>query len=1041
MLRPTNWGVAMLGANGFGRLRRTRLIALIPIITLVAVGLGMIVLRDEGTASAQNLDRFAAMTFGAQGGAAALASGPISTSESTTPATFTKYRTPNGWKLRPAGTQIDTQRAPTGVAVAPDAETAVAVNSGIFDQQITVVNTSTLTKTLEFTTDLYMGAAIDSANNLWVSTGNRNRIYQYTLAGGVATCVRCSRVLPGAPDEGPLPAINVIGYPGNMVLGTDKRLFVAGNLSVPSSYIDGKVAGAGPVCAGGSSICSVINVVDVTDPQASSPPVRYVPVGRDAFGLALNEAQGKLYVTNWADETNPSRGSGKGTVSVIDLATETEVQVVPVGHHPTAIALNPAGGTLFVANTADDSLSKLSLGADGLVTGTSTIDVRTTSEAPRAAAPLTLNFTVDGAYLLVGLAGQNAVEVRTAAGDAIPRPGLVLGASYGFALDVPHTYIPTGWYPSAMTTAAHPDVATASRLYIANLKGIGAGPGDNAQAAPTVGSRTQGVLQVIDLPVDPAARNRSFDKWTAKVVKNNKWVPLFKTSVSDPAKDPCLAAPLPGGGTTLSTFLCEQAKKTGVSPYHVVYLVKENKTFDAFFGDVKTRGLPNADADPAFLLFGEDEGMKNQHNLARLFAVGDAFWADSEQSTTGHSWTSAGYATEYNEITWNPEYSEGLRGNRWGGQYEGSTPGPTASDPEIAEQEGELFDPAERFVDLLAEPGTNPRNATFRVYSDDVNRDTPAVQQQVPLSLWGIGSSAVHHGRDLDFPDTDRARLFVDGATVSHAWSGDQGPPPPSYEKEIGFCGAPDDPLVDNAPDSFCARPGAAPGEYEKFSLDAWTAQYQACRTGGSDDKTCQSAMPNFLYMALPVDHTLGFNPLSPTPQSMVADNDYATGLIVDALSKSPFWKNTLVVITEDDTQLAGDHVDAHRTFLLTAGGLARRHGPQGAASHQAGSFPSILKTVEVLFGIRQLTIYDRAAVPLHDFVIQKGNDKNNVVYDAVDPGVPFATNPTTGTLAVLSQKVDWRLDRGDPDLVTAIMYNGIRGRPLPEKYLQLARE
>jgi hypothetical protein len=65
-------------------------------------------------------------------------------------------------------------------------------------------------------------------------------------------------------------------------------------------------------------------------------------------------------------------------------------------------------------------------------------------------------------------------------------------------------------------------------------------------------------------------------------------------------------------------------------------------------------------------------------------------------------------------------------------------------------------------------------------------------------------------------------------------------------------------------------------------------------------------------------------------PPSMVADNDYATGQVIDALSHSPFWKNTLIFITEDDTQASGDHVDGHRTFLLTSGGLARQLGPQG---------------------------------------------------------------------------------------------------------------
>lgn len=1047
---------------------------------VLAIGAGLLVSRStEQSRPRDGLSRFAEVTFGDAGRAALdqRASGE-GTPPGATPF-FTEYRTPNGWLLRPAGVQIDTQRAPTGVAVSPDNLTVVAVTSGIFDEQITAVDAVSLASMNEFTTDLYLGAAMDGDNNLWVSTGSRNRIYQYQIEHApdgrpVLRCVRCSRVVPGSPESGLtehgfLPSIPVIAYPGSMALSSD-LLYVAGNLSVPSSYIDNRTAAPGPTCAD-SSICSVVSVVDIANPFAPSPSVRFIPVGRDAFGLVLNEGGGKLYVTNWADETNPARGRGRGTVSVVDLATEKEVQVFPVGRHPTGIALGPDGRSLFVANSADDSLSNLTLRSDGLIASSSTIDLRTTADAPRAAAPLGLGFSADGSYLLVALAGQNAIEVRTAAGKAIARSvqvtipaetaatgrpvsSLRCAGSGGEGaerpqcatqtLRIPHTYIPTGWFPSALTASPHPNDSSKGRLYVTDLKGVGAGPGHNAQASTLMGSRTQGILQVIDLPADAEAQAALFDQWTATVVENNNWAPIFNTRIRDAAADPCLPAPV-GSETTFSRFLCEESKKQGRSPYHVVYIVKENKTFDVFFGDINALGLPDADADPAFLLFGETGGTKNQHNLARLFTIGDDFWADSEQSTTGHSWTSAGYATEFIEITWNPEYSQGFRGNRGSGQYEGQFSGP--GDPEIAEQEGELNEPEERLVDLMADTKINRRKADFRIYSSDVNDESEARRWMFPLGHWGLGgrAEAIHGGGDLDFPDTDRAKMFLYGHTVSQAWTAcgipctsAPSPPPASYQKEIGICGAPDDPEIPNAPRTFCERPGSSDSEYGDFALDAWTAQYQQCIATGKRDDECQSAMPNFLYMALPVDHTLGFHPFSLTPQSMVADNDYATGLIVDALSKSPFWKNTLILITEDDTQLAGDHVDAHRTFLLSAGGLSRRHGPQGRAAHQPASFPSVLKTAEVLFGLPPLTIYDRAAVPLHDFVVNSLGDRNTVVYDVADPGIPFARNPATGTLAELSLMVDWRLDMGDPDLVTALMYHGIRGWPLPDKYLDL---
>src|SRR5207247_7179450 len=105
-----------------------------------------------------------------------------------------------------------------------------------------------------------------------------------------------------------------IGYPGNIVLGPNGRLFVAGNLSVPSSFNQGK---GGAACAS-SDICSVVTVIDVSDPFAPSPAVHYVPVGRDAYGIAVNAKAQKLYVSNWADDTNPARAHGTGTVTCAD---------------------------------------------------------------------------------------------------------------------------------------------------------------------------------------------------------------------------------------------------------------------------------------------------------------------------------------------------------------------------------------------------------------------------------------------------------------------------------------------------------------------------------------------------------------------------------------------------------------------------------------------------------------------------------------------------------------------------------------------------
>ena len=210
-------------------------------------------------------------------------------------------------------------------------------------------------------------------------------------------------------------------------------------------------------------------------------------------------------------------GRGRGTVSVVSLTGPhaREVQVVPVGKHPTGITLSPDMNSLVVANSADDTISVLSLNREGRVTGVRNHSVRLTGSSKYGSTPLAVSYSPDGRYLFVGLAGANAVEVRAPGGAALPRAVRVGAGRNAYPLTVPHTYIPTGWYPSAMAAAPHPDdAATVSRLYVTNLKGVGSGPGANAQAAPFVGTTTQGTVSAIDIPKDPRAAAAAFATWT-----------------------------------------------------------------------------------------------------------------------------------------------------------------------------------------------------------------------------------------------------------------------------------------------------------------------------------------------------------------------------------------------------------------------------------------------------------------------------------------------------------------------------------------------
>jgi hypothetical protein len=124
----------------------------------------------------------------------------------------------------------------------------------------------------------------------------------------------------------------------------------------------------------------------------------------------------------------------------------------------------------------------------------------------------------------------------------------------------------------------------------------------------------------------------------------------------------------------------------------------------------------------------------------------------------------------------------------------------------------------------------------------------------------------------------------------------------------------------------------------------------------------------------------------------MVADNDNAVGRVIQGLSHSPFWKDTVVFLTEDDTQATGDHVDVARTFLLAAGGLVRRLGPAHQVADQHGAFTSVLRTTEVLLGLPPLTLFDATATPLAD-VIGDRVPAQAPAYTAVRPAFPFLVN------------------------------------------------
>jgi DNA-binding beta-propeller fold protein YncE len=169
-----------------------------------------------------------------------------------------------------------------------------------------------------------------------------------------------------------------------------------------------------------------------------------------------------------------------------------------------------------------------------------------------------------------------------------------------------------------------------------------------------------------------------------------------------------------------------------------------------------------------------------------------------------------------------------------------------------------------------------------------------------------------------------------------------------------------------------------------------------------------------FSYLLLPNDHTVGTTPGKPTPESMVADNDYALGIVVDALSHSPLWESSVIFVVQDDPQGCTDHVDAHRTFVLVISPWARR----GHISHVNTSFASVFATIDRILGIPPVGREVATAAPLWDFFTAI---PDNTPYSALPRNIPETVNFVGAPGAEESAKMDFRGPDRNPELETLL--------------------
>lgn len=353
-----------------------------------------------------------------------------------------------------------------------------------------------------------------------------------------------------------------------------------------------------------------------------------VPVGVAPYMIVCPRAD-RCYVSNWGGDPpvagapqalssgtpvriNPETGvANEGSVSVLGLVGGRwqQLRTIRVGLLPSGLLAGPKGHRLYVANANSDTVSVIDLATDTVV---ETIPCRPESRLPFGSGANALALSPDGGTLYVANATNNCLAVVTLGAKAREAPSATAPPRSLLA-----GLIPTAWYPGAVLLS--PD---GRRLYVANVKGVGA----LSQPRPVAqGHNTHDFLGSVSLIDVPAASE--LPAHTRTVNANNRLA--FSLAGLEKPRPGIRPVPVPERHGEPSVF------------EHVLYVIKENRSYDQIFGDIK-----EGNGDPALVMFGEDV-TPNQHALARQFTLFDNFYCSSTLSATGHQWTNEAYVTDY----------------------------------------------------------------------------------------------------------------------------------------------------------------------------------------------------------------------------------------------------------------------------------------------------------------------------------------------------------------------------------------------------------
>jgi hypothetical protein len=438
---------------------------------------------------------------------------------------------------------------------------------------------------------------------------------------------------------------------------------------------------------------------------------------------------------------------------------------------------------------------------------------------------------------------------------------------------------------------------------------------------------------------------------------------------------------------------------------HVIYIIKENRTYDQVFGDLKLNGKPVGNGDASLAMYGENV-TPNQHKLALQFGVLDNFYDSGEVSGDGHVWSTAGIGTDYLEKTWQQNYR--------GGQRTYDFEGVVAQGYPILQKIPDVNEPASGYLwGNMDRHGKTHYNFGEYISSTFCDAKKSGSSQEGPL-LEGARCSQPTVKPGGAFPEE------WGGGVNKWPW------PVPLLAKNIPTKPELVGHFAPESPDFNLRVPDQIRAEIMLKHLKGWIAD----RDAGND------TMPNFIVMRLGDDHTAGTTPGGPTPKSSVADNDLAIGRMVDAVSHSAYWDDTAFFILEDDAQNGADHVDAHRSLALVVSKYSPRAMDGGPlVDSRFYSTVSVIRTMETLLGVPPMNNNDAFSSMISTLFVGAG-DQAPFSADLTnrDNGLIYTANQKTAPGARESSKMDFsHEDRAPVQKLNVILWKDAMGdKPVP---------